>query len=63
LQARQLVADTFERITIYHRGYLPTLERGAMDMVLLAKGGTARLLRIDRKGNLISSDNVEQNNI
>lgn len=58
LQTRQLVADTFERIVIYQRGVRPTKDKGAMDMMLLAKGGTARLLRIDRQGRLIASESL-----
>ena len=60
LQTRQLVADTFERIVIYHRGTRPTPEgdKGPMDMMLLAKGGTARLLRVDRTGKLIMSESL-----
>lgn len=49
LQARQLVADTFERITVYHRGMNPSHPRAPVDLVLVAKGGTPRLLRVDRK--------------
>ena len=62
LQTRQLVADTFERIVIYHRGVRPTPEgeKGPMDMMLLAKGGTARLLRIDRDGKLIMSESLAE---
>lgn len=61
LQTRQLVADTFERIVIYHRGVRPApdAEKGPMDMMLLAKGGTARVLRIDRTGRLIAAENLE----
>ena len=59
LQARQLVADTFERIVIYHRGVRPGPEgKGPMDMMLLAKGGQARLLRIDRQGKLLVAETV-----
>lgn len=58
LQTRQLVADTFERIVIYQRGVRPTDDKGPMDMMLLAKGGTARLLRIDREGNLIMAESL-----
>lgn len=60
LQTRQLVADTFERIVIYQRGVRPTEDKGPMDMMLLAKGGTARLLRIGRDGKLIMSESLEQ---
>jgi hypothetical protein len=62
MQTRQLVADTFECITIYHRGIKPTDDKGPMDMVLLAKGGTKRLLRIDRTGKLISSETIQELN-
>ena len=58
LQTRQLVADTFERIVIYQRGVRPTEDKGPMDMMLLAKGGTARMLRIDRDGNLIMAESL-----
>ena len=60
LQTRQLVADTFERIVIYQRGVRPTEDKGPMDMMLLAKGGTARLLRIDRGGKLILSESLAE---
>lgn len=50
LKARQLVADTFERIVIYHRGTMPDASNGkTIDLLLIAKGGTARALRVDRK--------------
>lgn len=58
LQARQLVADTFERIVIYHRGVRPR-EGGPMDMMLLAKGGNARMLRLGRDGQLIAAESLE----
>ncbi len=58
LQARQLVADTFERIVIYHRGVRPR-EGGPMDMMLLAKGGNARMLRLSRDGQLIAAESLE----
>ncbi len=62
LQTRQLVADTFERIVIYQRGVrpTPTEDKGPMDMMLMAKGGTARMLRIDRKGQLIMAENLSE---
>ncbi len=59
LQARQLVADTFERIVIYHRGMRPAeTPQGEMDMMLLAKGGVARLLRIKGAGELVTAETV-----
>lgn len=43
MKARQLVADTFERIVIYDDGVTPEERgKGLMTMVLLAKGGRAR---------------------
>ncbi|EED39803.1 gp53 [Stenotrophomonas sp. SKA14] len=51
-KARQLVADTFERISIYHRGAEPEQTRswkGTIDLVLVAKRGSARLLHVDRQ--------------
>lgn len=50
LQARQLVADTFDRIVIYHRGTMPAEGDGkTIDLLLIPKGGRARALRVDRK--------------
>ncbi len=50
LKARQLVADTFSRIVLYHRGAQPDEHDGrTLDLLLVAKGGTARALRVDRK--------------
>lgn len=57
LQARQLVADTFERIVVWHRGITPDeTPRGMLDLLLQAKGGTARLLRVDKKGRWVQAD-------
>ena len=50
LQARQLVADTFARLVVYHRGVEPN--DGAdttLDLVLVPHGGPSRVLRINRK--------------
>lgn len=62
LRTRQLVADTFERIVIYHRGVRPTPaeDKGPVDMMLMAKGGTARMLRMDRKGLLIMAESLSE---
>lgn len=61
LQARQLVADTFERIVIYHRSTRPTEvdRKGPMDMLLVAKGGHGRLVRLSRQGELIDAEDLE----
>ncbi len=57
IQARQLVADTFEQIIIYMRGARPAeTPKGMMDIALLAKGGTYRTLRIDKQGNWIDAE-------
>lgn len=59
LRTRQLVADTFERIVVYHRGVRPDeTPKGTIEIMLLAKGGTARLLRIDAKGGWMDAENV-----
>jgi len=50
MRARQLVADTFERIVLYHRGMTPSESDGkSIDLLLIAKSGRPRLLRIDRR--------------
>lgn len=49
-QARQLVADTFSRIVIYRKGFeLADTEDSSIGLLLIAKHGNTRLLRIDRK--------------
>lgn len=51
MRARQLVSDTFERIVIYAKGMRPgTIAKGSSDVILIAKGGAARTLRIDKTG-------------
>ena len=50
LQAKQLVADTFERIVVYSTGVRPDDENRFTDVVLLAKGGASRMLRVDKSG-------------
>jgi DNA invertase Pin-like site-specific DNA recombinase len=60
LQARQLVADTFERIVVYRRGMRPSeTPAGTMDVVLLAKGGTSRMVRVDKAGGWIAAEDLE----
>ncbi|AKU48985.1 recombinase family protein [Xanthomonas arboricola] len=52
IKARQLVADTFDRIVVFHRGRKPERTRswkGTIDLLLIAKRGGARLLHIDRQ--------------
>lgn len=60
MQARQLVADTFERIIVYHKGVVPAESaKGTIDVVLLAKGGVARMLRIDPAGGWLASEDAD----
>lgn len=59
LKARQLVADTFERITVYQKGMRPAAGDGRIDIVLLARSGQSRLLRIDRTGNWVAGEDVD----
>ena len=51
MKCRQLVEDTFERIVIYQRSMSPEDTSSAkwVDLLLIAKGGNPRLIRIDRK--------------
>lgn len=60
LQARQLVADTFERIVVYARGVKPDPEARERDyiieLVLVARGGIARMLTVDRQGNWVAGE-------
>ncbi|KOC23947.1 integrase [Comamonas testosteroni] len=63
LQARQLVADTFSRISVYHHGlrpnHTPKSRDYYIDLMLVAKGGSSRWLRIDRDGNWVHGENYE----
>ena len=61
LQTRQLVADTFSQILIYHRGVDADPDSTVMDMVLAAKGGQSRLIRITRTGDLVSAETLLAN--
>lgn len=50
MKVRKLVNDTFERIVIYHKSTDPTADTvDYIDLLLLAKTGTARMLRVNRK--------------
>lgn len=59
-RARQLVADTFEEITIYAAGVDADRDGGYMDFTLKARGGGARLIRIDKVGGQISAEHVPE---
>ena len=60
MRLRQMVADTFERIVIYHQGTTPgSTEIPHIDLVLISKGGSSRILRINRKsGTWIAMESV-----
>ncbi len=52
MKARQLVADTFSRIVVFHRGVTPGPVRaktGVIDLLLVGKHGNTRMLHIDRQ--------------
>lgn len=50
IQARQLVADTFRKIVVYHRGFVPSEEDGAyIGLVLISRRGNTRMLRVYRR--------------
>ena len=61
MRARQLVGDTFERIVVYQRGMDPEAAHRTLDVVLHAKGGMARLLRIGRDGEFLAADTADAN--
>lgn len=66
-KARQLVADTFDRIVVFHRGRIPEHTRswkGTIDLLLIAKRGGARLLHIDRQtGEWQAGDHIPHANV
>lgn len=49
LKARKLIFDTFEKIMIYPRGMSLDPDGAMIDLLLVAKGGTSRAVRIKRK--------------
>ncbi|KRA01309.1 recombinase family protein [Achromobacter sp. Root565] len=52
MKARQLVADTFSRIVVFHRGVTPGpvgAKTGVIDLLLVGKHGNTRMLHIDRQ--------------
>ena len=59
LQTRQLVADTFEQIVIYHKGVRPAkTPKGMLDMTLKARGGMLRMLRINADGGWVAAESL-----
>lgn len=60
IKARQLVADTFEKLVIYWAGVRPAdTPKGTQDVLLVAKGGASRLLRINAEGQWLDLEDVE----
>jgi DNA invertase Pin-like site-specific DNA recombinase len=73
LKARKLITDTFERLVVWHRGMQPeTTEpdpkwklrraqnREHVDVLLMGKNGTTRLLRIDQHGAWVAADDITE---
>lgn len=61
LQARQLVVDTFQRITVWHHGMRPRdCPPGTIDVLLVAHSGTRRLIRVQRSGAWAAQHLAEQ---
>lgn len=64
IQARQLVADTFENIVVYHSGIRPSdASTRSIELVLVAKGGTSRLLHINAKGEVTAAEEIDQRTV
>jgi len=53
VKARQLIADTFERIVIFSRGTKLDPRSPIIEMLLVGKGGGRRSLRLDRKSGML----------
>lgn len=59
MRARQLVHETFERIVVWWKGINPgTCPPGTIDVLLVAKGGIPRMIRIDNKGQWSSMEGL-----
>lgn len=65
MQARQLVADTFRRIVVFRQGFdLASNEANTIDVMLIARHGATRLLRIHRRtGAWIAAEDVISDDI
>jgi DNA invertase Pin-like site-specific DNA recombinase len=64
LQARQLVADTFARIVVYASGMRPGEDPDDVtDVVLMAKGGASRSLRIAKDGSWVAGEEIETDTV
>ena len=47
--ARQLVRETFQRLTVFASGFTPGKDDGLVGLVLVGRGGNSRILTVDRK--------------
>ena len=60
MKVRQLVADTFEKIVVYHSGVQPNKSKKFIDLLLISKKGGSRLLRVDRRsGDWIAGEDYQ----
>ncbi|WP_329601641.1 recombinase family protein [Paraburkholderia antibiotica] len=61
MKARQLVADTFSKIVVYHRGFIPSEEDGrSIGILFVSKHGNTRILRVDRRtGEWQASEDID----
>ncbi len=60
LKTRQLVADTFERIVVYHKGNrISSMPEAPMQIRLFSKGGIARTLCIDKDGEFLGGLDID----
>ncbi len=61
MRARNLIADTFERIVVYRKGVDPTdPTTDGIDVILFAKGGSGRHLKIDKRGRWLTAEECAQ---
>lgn len=59
MRARQLVKDTFSKIVVWWKGAVPNeTPDKAVDLLLVAKGGEGRVIRVDRHGNWVAGNIV-----
>lgn len=61
IKARRLVQTTFERLVIYWKGIRPEdALPGQIDVMLVARGGMPRLLRIDNAGKWVEGEEASE---
>lgn len=59
LQARSLIADTFDRIAVYASGLMPSeTPPNEWDVLLIARGGIGRMLHLDKIGRVMSATSM-----